>query len=163
MQGELWQAVLRRIPAAKHDSLIVVTASGVELMVNKILRVDEHYLLLRARLAGATDSGRIIVLPYEQIENVAFGKILPEAEIQSMFGALEEAENFAELASGAAPVRDDAHLQTNGAAESGMEDEAAESDEVPSAPAMASVAPKPSKSVLLARLRARLAGEPRMP
>jgi hypothetical protein len=163
MQGELWQAVLRRIPAAKHDSLIVVTASGVELMVNKILRVDEHYLLLRARLAGATDSGRIIVLPYEQIENVAFGKILPEAEIQSMFGALEEAENFAELAAGAAPVRDDAHLQTNGAAESGMEDEAAESDEAPSAPAMASVAPKPSKSVLLARLRARLAGEPRMP
>jgi hypothetical protein len=163
MQGELWQAVLRRIPAAKHDSLIVVTASGVELMVNKILRVDEHYLLLRARLAGATDSGRIIVLPYEQIENVAFGKILPEAEIQSMFGALEEAENFAELAAGAAPVRDDAHLQTNGAAESGMEDEAAEADEAPSAPAMASVAPKPSKSVLLARLRARLAGEPRMP
>ena len=64
MQESLWSTLLRRIPPAKHDILIVVTAAGVELMIKKIIRLDEDFVILRGRLAGSSDQNRIVILPY---------------------------------------------------------------------------------------------------
>jgi hypothetical protein len=170
MQGSVWEAVLRRIPAAKHDSLIVVTTTGVEMVVTKILRLEKDFLLLRARMSGAADLGRIIILPYDQINNVAFNKILPEAEVQAIFGSLDGAANFAETQAVIAPAVD----ETVGEGEDEEETEEPEAPApektwtpqarppIPTSSSTPSAA-KPSKSILLARLRARLATEPRLP
>src|SRR5438046_4219740 len=103
MQESLWSTLLRRIPPAKHDILIVVTAAGVELMIKKIIRLDEDFVILRGRLAGSSDQNRIVILPYTQIDNVAFGVMLPEAEIQAIFGGKRAAGAAAGSASQAAP------------------------------------------------------------
>ena len=183
MQESLWSTLLRRIPPAKHDILIVVTAAGVELMIKKIIRLDEDFVILRGRLAGSSDQNRIVILPYTQIDNVAFGVMLPEAEIQAIFGerknaaratgaataaatpeptatteepaAESEAVAASEPAAEAEPVADASDVST--------ESPTPRADDDPSAPKPASlpaIATKPSKSVLLARLRARLGAQP---
>src|SRR5438045_9447296 len=86
MQGSGWIAVLKRIPRQQHDSLVVVTATGVEIVIRELVRLEEDFLILRGRMAGSTDAGRVIILPFDQINYVGFNKLVPEPELQAMFG-----------------------------------------------------------------------------
>src|SRR5262249_31793327 len=86
MLGSSWIDLLKRIPPAKQGLLIVVTASGLEFMVQKIIGLDRDFVILRGRLAGSSAQGRPIMLPYAQIDNLAFNAILPEGEVCAMFG-----------------------------------------------------------------------------
>src|SRR5436309_7845914 len=92
MQGSLWISLLRRIPPAMHDQLILTPLAGSEIMVTKLIHFDENFLIFRGRLAGTTDAGRIIMLPYEQMLSVAFNRPLPEAEIDKIFGTASATE-----------------------------------------------------------------------
>src|SRR5262245_53943155 len=156
MRADLWVALFRRIPAAKQNQLIVVTRTGTELMVQRILRLDEDVVIMRARLAGSTEHGRIVLLPYDQINNLAFNGVLPESEIAAMFGTLEPEEGSAAPAPAAAEAARTEETGEPATAETEAENEPS-APAAPAPPPPPAEAPKPSKSVLLARLRARLA------
>jgi hypothetical protein len=49
-----------------------------------VLRVEEAFLVLRGRVAGSTDIGRIFLIPFEQLDYLAFQRALSEAEVQAM-------------------------------------------------------------------------------
>jgi hypothetical protein len=149
MQAGSWIALLRRIPASQHDNLMVVTATGTELMVQKIVRLEEEFLIIRGRHSGSTDQGRVMMIPYTQLNYLAFQKALLEKEIQAIFGNLAGESEFAQIAG----------LTEAAAEEPVLAEIADDDDEEAAAPApQASSKPKPpSKSVLLARLRERLA------
>src|SRR5207248_3086795 len=51
-----------------------------------ILRLENEFAILRGRMAGSTDAGRVIILPYHQIVNLAFSKRMLEPEVKSIFG-----------------------------------------------------------------------------
>jgi hypothetical protein len=156
MQGTAWVELIKRIPAAHHDNLVAVTSTGAEIIVQRIMRLEEAFVILRGRPSGSTEEGRIMLLPWDQVNHIAFHKSLPETEIQKIFGNGEAA------APAPGPLVEKAR-ETSAAepeATAAAPAPAKEPAPVPSPPAPAAGKPAPlSKSILLARLRARMANE----
>ncbi len=170
MQGSGWLSVLGKIPAQKHDCLAIVTTTGAEIVLRQIVRVENDLIIVRGRMAGSTDAGRVIILPFDQVAYLAFNKMLPEAEIHAMFSqsaSVLEFKNATPPTAESAPVS--SGLERPPAAgsvptEAGPPAVAAQGADVHPAESTAGSkgSPKPShpsKSILLARLRARLAND----
>jgi hypothetical protein len=156
MQASAWIQLIERIPAAYHESLVAVTSTGAEIMVQRIMRLEEQFVILRGRPAGSTDQPRILLLPWDQLNHLAFHKALPEPEIQKIFGGGDAAVAPAPVTE--APANQPAAEQPVSAPSDAV------TTEVPKGPPPPAVPPTPapeklSKSVLLARLRARMANE----
>ena len=162
MQGPSWIATFERIPAKLHDSLSLTLVTGAEIMMQSVLRLESDYAIIRGRMAGSTDAGRVIVLPYDQIVNLAFIKRMLAPEVEAIFGkTLEPADAVRPEApaEAEAPVSEPAMPATEAAKSNPPTPAPAKPAAQPAAPASAAnkgQAP-PSKSILLARLRARLA------
>ncbi len=158
MQENTWEALLRRIPAAYHDGLTLATVSGAEIVLQQILRIENQLLIVRGRNAGSSDQGKILIIPFPQINFISFKKRLSDAEVEGIFG--EREAGFA-AALEVLPTADE------------KEAPPAEPEEAPAASEIITAPPPPapptnptkvSKSVLLAKLRARLQGDgPRGP
>jgi hypothetical protein len=170
MQGSGWLSILNKISRQKHDNLAIVTSTGAEIVLREIVRVEDDFIIVRGRMAGSTDGGRVLILPFDQIAYLAFNKMLPEVEIHALFGQGSSAVQFkGQAAPVAASTEPAAAAQSAAAAAEGAAPPgAAQAPPSPgsAAPAAAAAAAKgpakpghPSKSVLLARLRARLAND----
>jgi hypothetical protein len=161
MLGPAWVDLIKRIPVAQHDNLVVVTATGAEIIVQRIMHLEEQFVILRGRPAGSTDPARVLLLPWDQLNHVGFHKALPESEIQRIFGS----ENSVPMPE---PLVEKAHEGAATAEASAPAPEAGK-EVAPAAPpvsATPAAVPAPagkhvpmSKSLLLARLRARMASE----
>lgn len=166
MQAPSWIALMKLIPTNLHDTLVLITSTGIEVMVQRLLRLEQDYMVFRGRTAGTLDSGRVMIMPFDQISNVAFNKRLTEPEVNEIFG------NSGGAVSHAGDPERPEQLGDAGDAQNGMlaEDANAGAKEpapvgpapmAPDAAAPVAAPVKPdqaSKSALLARLRARLAG-----
>jgi hypothetical protein len=169
MQGFSWIALFERIPAKFHDTLALTLVTGAEIMMQSILRLEQDFAILRGRMAGSTDAGRVIVLPYNQIVNLAFVKRMLEADVKAIFGdimvsaaapaATAAADAEAAQAAGAVESPEEADAPPQGVAVPmrTVLNERSPAAAAPTAPTAKNQAAPPSKSVLLARLRARLA------
>jgi hypothetical protein len=170
MQGFSWISLFERIPAKFHDTLALTLVTGAEIMMQSILRLEQDFAILRGRMAGSTDAGRVIVLPYNQIVNLAFVKRMLEADVKAIFGDImvsaaapaataAAAEAEAAQAAGAEESPEEAEAPTQGVAVPmrTVLNERGPAAAAPTAPTAKNQAAPPSKSVLLARLRARLA------
>jgi hypothetical protein len=107
MQNAAWMALWRRLPPDQHDQLMVVTAIGTEIAIQNILRIEEDFVVIRGRLAGSSDTGRVFFIPYNQINYAGFQKAIKEDEFNALFG-----EN--EPPAAAAPVPEAAAAQPLG-------------------------------------------------
>jgi hypothetical protein len=162
MQAPSWITLFERIPATLHDCLVLTLATGAEIMMQSVLRLESDYAIIRGRMAGSTDAGRVIVLPFDQIVNLAFAKRMLEPEVQAVFG---------DLLTGAAEPN-----SATGEEEEVEAQEITDVEECVDGPSQGPPTPMntklpqpkesvpaknkpvaPSKSILLARLRARLA------
>src|SRR5262245_30083928 len=113
MKSRTWIALLRRIPQELHDSLVLVTSIGTEVSIQGILRVEEEYLVIRGRLAGTTDAGRVFFIPFNDINHLFFQREMKESEIQSLYGQ-PPATTAAAVASQPTPTDPAAEKATNG-------------------------------------------------
>jgi hypothetical protein len=148
MQGAGWIELFRRIPENLHDSIALGLSTGNEMVVQNLLRLDEQFMVMRARVAGSNDGGRVVILPYGYIVSIAFNRKMSVDEVQEVFGESQFANAVWSNEDGAPPPEKPA-APANGAAAA----------PAPAAAAAATPA-KPgtlSKSILLARLRERLA------
>jgi hypothetical protein len=163
MQNSAWLALFQRLPASQHADLVLVTSVGMEIMVQRIVRAEEDFLVLRGRPAGSTEAARVVVLPYDQINHLAINRPLPEPQIQKLFDpSWAPAEGTAESATAA-------NLANEAVENSAVDSVPPASDAAESTPPAEPPDPQapeagknnkaspPSKSLLLARLRARLA------
>jgi hypothetical protein len=90
MHSHVWATLLRQIPAEKHNNLMVVTSSGVEINLQMVLRLDAEYVAIKGRLAGSQDAGRVFFIPFNRIDYLGFQKEVKEAEFQEMFASLDQ-------------------------------------------------------------------------
>jgi hypothetical protein len=166
MLGASWISLFERIPAKYHDTLVLTMVTGAEIMMKSVLRLEEDFAIIRGRMAGSTDAARVIVMPYDQIVNVAFTKIMLEAEVQSVFGSVLQAPTTQPTENSAAAEPTDPAEQVEAGENATAPADSAEGPMrtvVTRAPGNAGAAAgksqvqAPSKSILLARLRARLA------
>jgi hypothetical protein len=86
MQNASWMALWRRLPPDQHDQLMVVTAIGTEIAIQSILRIEEDFVVIRGRLAGSSDTGRVFFVPYNQINYAGFQRAVKEEEFDALFG-----------------------------------------------------------------------------
>jgi len=150
MKGSAWVGLIRRIPEAQQDNLVAITATGAEIMVQKILVMDEEFIIFRGRPAGSTEAPRILFMPFDQLNHMAFNKPLQEAEIKKMFGSETVAPEAPAKAPPAPPI---AAEQPASETPSSPVPRPANSPATPPAPLKGA---PPSKSLLLERLRERL-------
>ena len=150
MQNSSWIALLRLIPASLHNQLALMTTIGVEIAIQNVFRMEEEYLVVRGRLSGTTDSGRIFLVPYNQINFVGLQKILKEPEVEAIFNGTHGA---------AAPTETVEVVEAEAPDEpAAAEPPAAEATPRTPAPTSAPEPKKPpSRQLLLERVRARLA------
>jgi hypothetical protein len=152
MQSANWVALMGRIPPEQHDNLILVTSNGGELAIQGVLRIEEEYLVLRARTAG-TDLSRTIFVPYSNIAYIGFQKAVKEAQIREMYGEVEPAapEPTAEPEAAGTPAPDAAAPGASPLGDAPAAGDAAGTNGA----APAAQAPTPDKRTMLERLRSR--------
>ena len=162
MQSRTWISLLRRIPNELQDFLVFVTSIGTEISVQSILRMEDEYIVVRGRLAGTTDVGRVFFIPLADVNHVFLQKEMKETEIQALY----------EQPVSNAPKRVSANgMSLRPPAEKQMEPEASAVPtqehetpvDAPSTPASPPTSTKssprlpiPSKEAILERLRARV-------
>src|SRR5438093_8405671 len=71
MQGSSWIALFERIPTKYHDAIALNLVTGAEIMMQSLLRLENDYAIMRGRMAGSTDAGKVLILPYDHIVNLA--------------------------------------------------------------------------------------------
>ena len=86
MQSSAWIALLRRIPPDQQDTLAIMTTVGIEINLQAILRVEGDYAVIRGRLAGTTDTGRVFFVPFSQINYLGFTREVREPQIRALYG-----------------------------------------------------------------------------
>ncbi len=150
MQGASWITLFRRIPANLHDGLALTLTTGSEVVVQRLVKLDAEVIILRGRMAGTQDSGRLVVLPYSQLVAINFARRLTDADVEAIFG--KNTQLFAA----------DITLSTGSPGPLAPTEETDEPEEEAAAPAPTNGAAAPakpalpSKAELLAKLRARL-------
>jgi hypothetical protein len=88
MQNSSWVALLRHIPAEQHNQYTLTTTSGIEITLQALLRIEQEFVVLKGRLAGSQDAGRIFFVPYEHIDY--FGTLQPmkDSDFNEVFNSL---------------------------------------------------------------------------
>jgi hypothetical protein len=86
MQAAVWMELLARIPERQRNQLVVMTTARVEITVQELVRMDEEYVVIRGRLAGSSDTGRLFFVPFDQIAYVSIQKAVSDQEITEIFG-----------------------------------------------------------------------------
>jgi hypothetical protein len=147
--NDAWIAMFRRLPGHIHELLSLVTNTGTEILVQRILRLEPDFMILRGRLAGTQDY-RVMVIPYAQLTLISVVEVLKDPEVEAIFGKITPAPD---TDSAAAPAEEEA---TEAPAEAPpAPPPAPEPAKRPVSPAPSLPAPAP-KSPLVARLRDRL-------
>lgn len=171
MQGSAWVALLRRIPPAMHDNLVIVTSTNTEIVVQNLVRLERDFVVIRGRMSGSQDTGRIVIVPYDQINFAGFVKPIDDVSLQAMLGKRGAAGKAEPVAEAAVPKSDPQGTAADDevvdflaaaieeAAAAAAQEPPAEEDETAGSAAAGNKPNHPSKTVLLARLRSRLAAD----
>ena len=147
MQSAAWKAIFNRVPREHHEIMMVVTSIGIEINVKTIQLLEPDYVVIRGRLGGTTDSGRVFFVPYDQINYITFNKEIREEHVADMLG-LERPPPKAPMQEGDA-VR---------AAQEPVVEEKKEEPSPPLGPAKPEALP--GKMALLERIRSRVRPKP---
>jgi hypothetical protein len=105
-----WPRLLRLVPAKEVDGLMLVTSTRTEMAIQAILRLDPDFLIIKGRLAGSQEQGRVFFIPYDQIDHIGFYRSVKDAEFNEMFADLdastaEAAEPGAVEPNGKTPIK----------------------------------------------------------
>src|SRR5438874_873241 len=81
MQSQQWIGLFRRIPASQHDSLLLMTSTGGEIVLQRIIRLERDFLIAVGRVSGSTDDAKLVAIPYSQLTYLTFNKKMKDEEI----------------------------------------------------------------------------------
>jgi len=150
--NQAWINMFRRIPANLHDGLTVGLRSGAEVAIQTILKLEPDFIIMRGRLTGTQEGGKIMMMPYAEMTVLSVPRPLKDTEVEAIFGKGDPPALI-----DMPPVGADAPRPAP-AVEPAAKDETASE---PAAPVIPARKPEQqSKSVLLAKLRERLKEAP---
>ena len=158
-----WLQILNRITPENLNNVSLITVTGAELVIQSVFRLEHDFMVLRARTAGTMDTGRTIVVPHAQIDFLAFNAKMSEDEALKLFdGPFQAVAPTMMMATGKLPVSTPTPLpmpipRIPAMPTTVSEDEPAPAVEEEQATVETPNGNRASKSILLARLRERLA------
>ena len=71
--------------------MMLVTNTRTEIAIQSILRLDVDFLIVKGRLAGSQDAGRVFFIPYANIDHLGFYRAVKDTEFEEMFAGLDAA------------------------------------------------------------------------
>ena len=74
MQSTAWIGILLRIPTSLHDTLLLMTTTGFEIVLQRLIRLDRDFMVALGRLSGSTDQPKLLIIPYVQMTYLSFSK-----------------------------------------------------------------------------------------
>jgi hypothetical protein len=83
-----WMELFQRMPTEMHGALLVGLSNGCEFSVQDVLRIDEQFLLVRGRIGGTNESGRVFCIPYDRLTYFMLTRDFAEAKVKAVFGEL---------------------------------------------------------------------------
>jgi hypothetical protein len=88
MQSHVWAALARQLPPAVVEKMSIVTNAGSEITLQSVLRVENDFLIIRGRVSGTQETGRIFFIPFSQIDYLGC-QPMQESEFETHFGGLK--------------------------------------------------------------------------
>jgi len=85
-ENQNWIAMFRRIPGTMQDAIALGLTTGAEIVVQKIVKLEPDFMIVRGRVAGTQDSGRVVLIPYDKLAFVSLTKPLKDPELNGLFG-----------------------------------------------------------------------------
>jgi len=156
-----WLQIVRRIGTENLDNVSLVTVTGNELVIQSVFRIEHDFMILRARTAGTMDAGRTLVVPFSQVDFLAFNKAMSEEQVQKLFDGPFQAAAPAMMMPAPVTMSVSAPTPLPGVSPSrppsATESQVAAALEEPAPATDTNKSANVSKTILLARLRERLA------
>ena len=81
-----WVAMFRRLPVDLHDKLSLGLATGADILMQTLLKLEPDFIIIRGRLSGTQEGGQIMLIPYGQLTYVSLIKPLKDTEVEAIFG-----------------------------------------------------------------------------
>src|SRR5207253_266537 len=135
-----------------HNRLMLMTASGIEITIQALLRIDAELVAVKGRLSGTQDAGRVFFIPFANIDYFGFQQALKDEEFNDLFGNLVLPSAPVEQA----PPLPEVPAQAEPEPEPAPESEPVPSGASPTGPGSPASFPRlPIKSAVLERFRAR--------
>jgi hypothetical protein len=103
MLARTWIALFRHIPPDHHPRFSLVTVNGTEISIQLILRLEADFAIIKGRLSGSQEAGRVFFIPYSSIDTFSFTSPVRETDVNDLFGTLTFDEPVAEPEPAAAP------------------------------------------------------------
>ena len=88
MDNFAWVAILRHIPADKLSGFTIVLTGNIEITLQSLLRFENEFVVVKGRLSGSQEAGRIFFVPYYHIINLGSMNPMKDEEYEAMFGEL---------------------------------------------------------------------------
>src|SRR5579883_1133758 len=88
MHSHVWAAVVSHIPPEVQDKLMLFTLGGNEICLQSFLRIDREFMVVKGRLSGSQEAGRIFFVPYAQIDYLGTQQPWKDTEYEEVFGQL---------------------------------------------------------------------------
>jgi hypothetical protein len=85
MQAQTWLSMFRHIPPEHQARFTLITTNGTEISINAFLRLEPEFAIIKGRLSGSQDSGRVFFIPYASIDSFSFTNPTKESEVAELF------------------------------------------------------------------------------
>lgn len=88
MLNSSWEAIFKSIPPELQNQYILVTASGTELAIQSLLRIEAEFVIIKGRLSGSQEQGRVFFLPFEHVDWLGTAAAIKDTDFNEVFGSL---------------------------------------------------------------------------
>jgi hypothetical protein len=85
MLAQTWLSMFQHIPPEHQSRFTLVTINGTEISIQCFLRLEPEFAIIKGRLAGSQDSGRVFFIPYASIDTFSFTNPTKESEVAELF------------------------------------------------------------------------------
>lgn len=77
--------VLNRLPDNDQAKIQIVLRSGRNVSIDTVMRLEDHYTVVRGRESGNQDEGRVFFIPYAEMVCLKLERIVNMEEIETWY------------------------------------------------------------------------------
>jgi hypothetical protein len=85
MLAQTWMTLFRHIPPEQQTRFTLITLNGTEISIQSFLRLENDFAIIKGRLSGSQDSGRVFFIPYASIDSFSFTNPVKDTEVAELF------------------------------------------------------------------------------
>jgi hypothetical protein len=77
-----------RLPIEEHSKVQAVLRTNMNVSIDTLMRLEEHYVVFRGREAGNQDEGRAFFVPYDEIACMKLERVVQTVELEKWYSDL---------------------------------------------------------------------------